>query len=183
MIYADPPWEYGGTQFFNKGTGNTGEAASHYNTMTLSQLRALPVPSIAADNCLLFLWTSSPHLDVAIDLIRHWGFTYATVAFVWDKGAQNTNPGHYTQSQVELCLVAKRGLIPTPRGARDQRQYVLCGRGRHSAKPLEVKQRIGRMFPKQRKIELFAREGFSEDWTHWGVEAKMADNQFNLLTP
>ena len=67
------------------------------------------------------------------------------------------NPGFYTMSQCELCLVFRRGRIPTPRGARNERQLVRAERGPHSAKPEEVRRRIERMFPEQRKIELFAR--------------------------
>ena len=69
------------------------------------------------------------------------------------------NPGFYTLSQCELCLVFKRGKIPRPRGSRNVRQLVSAPRGPHSAKPDEVRRRIGLMFPEQRKIELFARVG------------------------
>ena len=77
----------------------------------------LPVDTIAEPDAVLFLWATSPHLDQAIELGRAWGFAWATVAFVWDK--QRVNPGHYTLSQCELCLVFKRGRIPQPRGRRD----------------------------------------------------------------
>ena len=60
-------------------------------------------------------------------------------------------------SQVELCLIGKRGKIPKPRGARNIRQLVSEMRGKHSAKPAEVRKRIEEMFPEQSKIELFAR--------------------------
>ena len=180
VIYADPPWEYGGTQFYGRD-GKTGEAKSHYNTMSLKQLKELDVPSIAAKDCLLFLWVSSPLMDVALDVAKHWGFTYATVAFCWNKGEMDTNPGHYTQSQIELCLVFKKGKIPANRGERGVRQMITARRGKHSSKPLEAKERIARMFPTHKKIELFARLAFGEDWSHWGNEVKVAENQPLLL--
>ena len=96
------------------------------------------------------------------------GFSWATVAFVWNK--LRTNPGFYTLSQCELCLVFKRGRIPQPRGARNVRQYLEAERGVHSAKPDEVRVRIAEMFPDQSKIELFART-HHPGWHAWGLEA------------
>ena len=122
---------------------------------------------MGADDALLFLWSSSPHLPQALDLLSAWGFAYATVAFVWDK--QRANPGYYTLSQCELCVVGKRGRIPQPRGARNVRQFLSEMRGEHSAKPAEVRRRIEAMFPTQRKLELFARTA-AEGWDCWGNE-------------
>ena len=172
IIYADPPWDYKGQKQHNgKGGKDTGGAVSHYSTMKLPDLKKLNIASICDDDCLLFMWTTSPHLDQAIDLIRAWGFSYATIAFVWDKVA--VNPGFYTMSQCEICLVAKRGKIPKPRGARNIRQFLSIKRQRHSAKPDTVRKRIEAMFPDQRKIELFARES-SEGWDCWGNEVEGA---------
>ena len=174
IIYADPPWDYKGQlQHTGAGGRDSGGALRHYPTVPLEQLCALPVHQIAEDNCLLFMWSSSPHLDQAIDLGKSWGFAWATVAFVWHK--QRTNPGFYTMSQCELCLAFKRGKIPTPRGSRRERQFVDGFvselRGKHSAKPEEVRRRIEAMFPNQSKIELFARRPDIPNWTTWGLEA------------
>lgn len=166
IIYADPPWDYKGQkQHAGKGKGDTGGAASHYATVKLEDLKRLRVDRIAADNCLLFMWATSPHLDQAIELGKAWGFQWATVAFVWDKA--RVNPGFYTMSQCELCLVFKKGSIPKPRGTRNERQYLYSNRDFHSAKPNEIRERIVRMFPTQRRIELFARSKVAE-WDAWG---------------
>lgn len=168
IIYADPPWDYKGQKQHNgKGGKETGGAESHYPTVKLDDLKALPVSSIADKDCLIFMWTSSPHLNQAIDLMTAWGFGYATVAFIWNK--EKPNPGFYTMSECEICLVGKKGKIPSPRGARNVRQFLSEKRSRHSAKPDEVRQRIYKMFPSQSKIELFAREA-NENWDHWGNE-------------
>ena len=169
VLYADPPWDYKG-QLQHNGAGGqeTGGARKHYSTVTLDDLKQLDVPGISADESLLFMWSSSPHLDQAIALGKAWGFAWATVAFVWNK--MKTNPGFYTLSQCELCLVFRRGKIPAPRGARNIRQYVEVERGKHSEKPEEVRKRISAMFPHQAKIELFARNQ-SSGWYSWGVEA------------
>lgn len=172
VLYADPPWDYRG-QLQHNGTGgsDTGGAQRHYATVTLEDLRRLPVQTIAAASSLLFMWSSSPHLEQAIALGKAWDFDWATVAFVWNK--IRTNPGFYTLSQCELCLVFRRGSIPQPRGARNIRQYVESVRGKHSEKPDEVRTRIAAMFPRQRKIELFARDQ-TPGWHAWGLEVNGA---------
>lgn len=170
IIYADPPWNYKGQkQHAGAGKKDTGGAETHYPTVKLEDLKRLKVENIAEDDCLLFMWTSSPHLDQAIELGKSWGFQWATIAFVWDK--QKTNPGFYTLSQCELCLLFKKGKIPQPRGARNIRQFVSVPRTKHSAKPEEVRNRIDAMFPRLTKIELFARKAeISSEWEFWGNE-------------
>jgi N6-adenosine-specific RNA methylase IME4 len=101
--------------------------------------------------------------------MESWGFKYATIAFIWHK--QRTNPGHYTMSECEICLVGKRGTIPTPRGARNVRQFLSKMRGKHSAKPNEIRARIEAMFPTQNKVELFARQNVL-GWDAWGNECE-----------
>ena len=170
IIYADPPWEYNQTQYDtnpNLCSADTGGAAIHYNTLKLKDLKRLDVGAICEPDCLLFMWATSPHLDQAIDLLKAWGFKWATVGFVWNK--QRVNPGFYTMSQCELVLIGKRGRIPKPRGARNIRQFFSQVRGKHSVKPQMVRKRIEAMFPDQTKLELFARQ-HSPGWSVWGNE-------------
>jgi N6-adenosine-specific RNA methylase IME4 len=166
IVYADPPWDYAGRVQHNTQEGNK-SAIHHYPTLTLDALKKLRITDLCEPNCLLFLWTSSPHLPQAIELMIHWGFEYKTVAFVWEK--QRKNPGYYTMSQCELCLVGKRGTIPSPRGSRKECQFFSEMRTLHSKKPDEIRNRIARMFPTQKKVELFARQEY-EGWDSWGNE-------------
>jgi len=168
IIYADPPWDYKGqTQHNGKGGRDTGGALIHYETLKLKELKKLNISEITDENCILFLWATSPHLDQAIELMKAWGFKWATVGFVWDK--VRVNPGFYTMSQCELCLIGKKGKIPTPRGKRNIRQLVKFPREKHSQKPEVVRHRINQMFPNQNKIELFSRRKVP-GWDHWGKE-------------
>ena len=178
IIYADPPWDYGGkTQFdktvirkfnedFKKGIFLS-SASFKYPTLTIEQLKELKVNSISNDDCILFMWTTGPQLANSIELGTAWGFEYKTVAFVWDKMVHN--PGRYTLSQTEFVLLFKRGKIPMPRGARNIKQMVSVHRTGHSEKPKEVIMGITGMFPSQRKIELFARSSY-DGWDNWGLE-------------
>ncbi|MCI8304663.1 MAG: modification methylase [Lawsonibacter sp.] len=178
VIYADPPWDYGGKMQFDKSNlkavniefKNTvfiSAADFKYPTLKLKELIQLDVNSIAADDCILFMWTTGPQFANAIELGRAWGFEYKTVAFVWDK--QVHNPGRYTLSQTEFVLAFKKGRFPSPRGARNIRQLVSFHRGRHSEKPEIVIDGITKMFPTQEKIELFARQNYI-GWDNWGLE-------------
>ena len=115
------------------------------------------------------MWVTNPHLALGIEVGRAWGFEYRTVAFVWDKMVHN--PGQYTLSYCELCLVFKRGRIPKPRGARNIKQLVRIPRGKHSEKPSEIRISIEAMFPTQDKIELFARHK-PNGWDVWGLDVR-----------
>ena len=138
-----------------------------YPTLKKSELMKLPVNEISKDDCILFMWTTNPHLAQAIELGKAWGFEYKTVAFVWDK--MSHNPGRYTLSNCELCLLFKRGRIPRPRGARNVKQLIRSPRKAHSEKPMEVIQGIEKMFPSQERIELFARKKI-KGWSAWGLD-------------
>ena len=178
IIYADPPWDYNGKMQFDK-TSTTKEkidlsrkifissATFKYPTLKIGELMKLPLHKIMKDNCLLFMWTTSPQLENAIELGKAWGFGFKTIAFIWNKMIHN--PGQYTLSNCELCLVFKHGKIPRPRGARNIQQLVSIPRQAHSIKPIEVLDGITAMFPTQKKIELFARRK-SNGWDSWGLD-------------
>lgn len=183
VIYADPPWDYGGKMQYDKSSikaQNIGfekdifisSASFKYPTLTRKELSALNVPSICQENCLLFMWTTGPQMSNSIEVGKAWGFEYKTVAFVWDK--QVHNPGRYTLSQTEFVLAFKKGCFPSPRGARNVKQLISCHRGEHSEKPLAVIEGITEMFPTQDKIELFARKSFC-GWDNWGLEIPSSD--------
>tara|TARA_A100001037_G_scaffold290644_1_gene303773 strand:+ start:343 stop:1053 length:711 start_codon:yes stop_codon:yes gene_type:complete len=183
IIYADPPWHYGGKMQFdrsgmleqNSGWGKNvfiSAASFKYPTIKTNELKLLDVKSIAEDDCLLFMWATNPHLQQAIELGTAWGFDYKTVGFVWNKMVHN--PGQYTVSYCELCLIFKRGKIPQPRGARNVKQLVEVQRGEHSVKPELIAENISKMFPQHRKIELFSRVR-RKGWDAWGLETVHKD--------
>lgn len=180
IIYADPPWDYGGKMQFDRSSSSKdtidlsknifiSSAAFKYPTLKLDELKKLKVPEIAAEDSLLFMWATNPHLDQAIELGKSWGFAYRTVIFVWNKMVHN--PGKYNLSYCELCLLFKRGRIPSPRGARNTKQLINAPRGEHSEKPLEVARNIEAMFPYHKRIELFARAE-QPGWSSWGLDAR-----------
>lgn len=106
IIYADPPWRY--KVYSKKGLGRSAE--SHYPTMELEDIRALPVGTLAADDSVLFLWTTIPLLHDCFSVMRAWGFSYKTVAFVWIKQNRKSDSlfwgmGHWTRANAEFCML------------------------------------------------------------------------------
>jgi len=174
ILYVDPPWHYGSQKQFHGNKETSNGASSIYPTIKTEDLKRWDIESLCEDDCLLFMWSTSPHLAQAIELGQAWGFAYSTVGFVWHK--EKTNPSSYTMSECELCLIFKRGKIPQPRGSRNIRQFLSEKRTSHSTKPNEVMTRITKMFPTQTKLELFSRmESKGADtssWDHWGNEAR-----------
>ncbi len=146
VIYADPP----------------------YSTMTLDDIKALPVP--ATSDCVLFLWATPPMLPQALEVMAAWGFTYVTQV-IWDK---NADDGHdyWFINRHETLLVGKKGKIPTPASGTQQRSMIKAPVGRHSAKPESFYRLIEEYFPNLPKIDLFARGKMRPDWAAWGAGAE-----------
>jgi N6-adenosine-specific RNA methylase IME4 len=146
VIYADPP----------------------YSTMTLDDIKALPVP--ATSDCVQFLWATPPMLPQALEVMAAWGFTYVTQV-IWDK---NADDGHdyWFINRHETLLVGKKGKIPTPASGTQQRSMIKAPVGRHSAKPESFYRLIEEYFPNLPKIDLFARGKMRPDWAAWGAGAE-----------
>ena len=108
IIYADPPWQY--RTYSKKGQGRSAE--SHYPTMGIEDIKALPVGELAAKDCALFMWITFPCLQEALEVLTAWGFSYKTVAFVWVKQNRKSDSlfwgmGYWTRANDELCILAK----------------------------------------------------------------------------
>lgn len=161
VIYADPPWRYEYIETESRAIEN------QYPTMTLDEIKALDLDSIALDDCVLFMWATSPKLAEAFDVLQAWGFEYRTCA-VWDK--QKIGMGYYFRQQHELLLVAVRGQPMTPAPANRPSSVLSFPRGEHSAKPVEVYELIEAMYPELPKLEMFCRSP-RDGWGAWGNQA------------
>lgn len=166
LIYADPPWQY---RIWDL-------ASQHYETMTLEDLKRLPVENLAKKDSVLLMWVTLPNIPQALELMEAWGFEYKTVAFVWIKQNKNNDDffmgrGYYTRSNAELCFLGKRGR-GLKRRSRSVRQLIISRRRRHSEKPDEAYERIDELFGTDiRRIELFARKKM-DGWDVWGNEVE-----------
>lgn len=168
IIYADPPWEY--RTYSKKGKGRSAE--SHYPTMSIEQIKALPVSELAAPDCALFMWITFPCLYEALEVIEAWGFSYKTVAFVWVKQNRKADSlfwgmGYWTRANAELCIMATKG--HPKRESSSVHQIIMSHVEEHSKKPDEARSRIVQLVGDLPRIELFARQS-PEGWDVWGNE-------------
>ena len=191
-IVADPPWDFsrklsaGGTSGFSpvhpSRGGNRG-AANHYSTLTIDELKELPVQAVAAERAHLYLWTTSAFVVEAHELAEAWGFS-PKVLVPWIKtkrqsksavldadgdlyAAVRMGMGLYIRHCAEFILFSVRGKAPTDRN--DALGVVFAPQGKHSEKPNQAYEWIERLSPGPR-LELFARRP-REGYDVWGDES------------
>lgn len=164
VLYVDPPWRYEHVKTESRAIEN------QYPTMSLDEIKALPIDDVAFDDCVMFMWATSPKLAEAFEVLKAWNFSYRTCA-VWDK--QKIGMGYYFRQQHELLLVAVRGEPPAPAPADRPSSVFSYPRGKHSAKPVEVYEVIEAMYPTLPKLELFSRSK-REGWGAWGNQVEAA---------
>ena len=172
IIYADPPWSYRDKR--DKHPRLCGGASAHYNTMTIEEIKNLPINKLADDNCMLFIWVTFPNLQEGLDVIKAWGFTYKTLGFSWIKtNKKNGKPffgiGYYTKSNCEVCLIGVKGkpIVVSNKVS----SVIIAPREEHSKKPDIVRDKIVELCGDLPRIELFARQK-TEGWDVWGNEVE-----------
>lgn len=160
VILADPPWQYDFAE-----TDSRDIDSAHYRTMSLNDLKVLPVP--AAEDAVLFMWTTAPKARDAMALLDAWGFTYKSQA-VWVK--DKIGMGYWWRGRHELLYVATRGSFSPPPPSSRFDSVIEAPRTEHSRKPELVHALIDKMFPDQRKLEMFARRPAGDAWDVWGTD-------------
>lgn len=170
IIYADPPWHY--RVYSKKGAGRSAE--SHYPTMTIEEIQALPVSELADKDCALFMWITFPLLKESLSVLSAWGFKFKTIAFVWIKQNRKSDSqfwgmGYWTRANDEFCVLATKG--KPKRMAKNVHQVIVSHIEEHSKKPDEARRRIVRLMGDLPRIELFARQK-SAGWDVWGNEVE-----------
>jgi N6-adenosine-specific RNA methylase IME4 len=168
-IVADPPW-----QFMNR----TGKVApehrrlSRYGTLTLEEIRTLPIADIAASRSHLYLWVPNALIVEGLEVMRRWGFTYKT-NLVWHKVRRDGGPdgrgvGFYFRNVTELVLFGVRGNLRTARAGRTQVNFIATRKREHSRKPDEFYPLV-EACSYAPYLELFARHSRT-GWSAWGNE-------------
>ncbi|WP_245431322.1 MT-A70 family methyltransferase, partial [Rhodoplanes roseus] len=166
VILADPEWRF---EVWSRDTGLDRAADNHYPTSCTEVIAARDVSSIAADDCVLFLWATIPMLPHALLVMAAWGFDYVSHQ-VWAKDQAGT--GYWFRQAHELVLVGKRGKPPAPAMGANDVSLFRAPRAEHSAKPDRVAEMIERWFPTLPKIELNRRGPARPGWDAWGNEAE-----------
>lgn len=170
LIYADPPWKF--EIYSEKGLERTPD--QHYPTLTDDEIATFSVggrmvTDLAHKDAALLLWCTSSNLKRALWIMEQWGFEFKTSA-VWIK--RRSGLGLVFRVSHELLLYGTRGKMPGPQYQPDS--VFDYPRGRHSAKPIEVREAIEKMYPdfdQQTRLELFARDA-APGWTARGFETQ-----------
>ena len=170
ILVADCPWSYN-----RKSTGGTNKSGSsqHYNIMTnydLAQLYQYIIPIMNKDS-VLFLWTTVPMLEDALDVMEYWGFEYKTM-ITWVK--KNNGLGNYFRGKTEHLLMGVRGKV---KPFRLQAPNLIISEKtlKHSEKPIESYRLIDKCAEQMdhslhkpiNVLELFARDVFVSDNINW----------------
>lgn len=187
-IYADPPWELkagrpfngykveNGKQIFNSIDNRSRNLA--YPTMSVNDIKKLPVQDIIQKDAHLYLWTTNKYLPHAFEVITSWGFNYSTT-LVWAKNPMGGGLGGAFRITTEFLLFAKRGKLPTKNTHigtwfNHKRAYV-NGYPNHSKKPEVFAELIEHISPGP-YLEMFARQ----ERKGWHVFGNEVDNSIIL---
>lgn len=176
LILCDPSWPYKKYANDKIDLNDSKRRITPYRPMSVEQIKALPVGNIAEKDSVLLLWSTGPHNKTALDVIEAWGFKYVTWQYSWLKRNKNIHSfhfgyGHYTGSNTEICLLAKKGKgLPVLR--HDVKQIFDGPVTEHSKKPNVFRQRTVDMFGDVSRIELFARTKV-HGWDVWGDDEKL----------
>ena len=169
-IVADPPWEYPegfATQSRSPGKwkGEIQNKPLPYPSMTLDEIKALPVAEMADDDCRLWLWTTNRYLPDAFDVMAAWGFRYRQT-LTWHKSDGNMG-GSVAPNSAEFLLVGVKG---NPGVVKKWPAAVvkLPQSKKHSKKPEEFRYLIEQSDAGP-YLEMFARRK-RPGWQTWGNE-------------
>ena len=170
-IYADPPWQ------FQNRTGKVApehKRLTRYETMSVEEIKKLPVSSIAESKSHLYLWVPNALLPEGLAVMKAWGFEYKT-NIIWEKVRKDGQPdgrgvGFYFRNVTEILLFGiKGGSNRTLAPARSQVNLIRSIKREHSRKPDEFISLIENCSPGP-YLEMFAR-GDRAGWDMWGNQA------------
>lgn len=170
-VMADPPWR------FQNSTGKVApehKRLNRYSTMTLNDIKNLPVAKVAAPTSHLYLWVPNALLPDGLEVMKAWGFQYKANV-VWHKirkdgGSDGRGVGFYFRNVTEILLFGVRGKnARTLDPGRTQVNMIQTRKREHSRKPDEQYDLIESCSPGQ-YLEMFGR-GVRQGWTVWGNQA------------
>lgn len=169
-VLADPPWR------FQNRTGKVApehKRLGRYSTMSLDEIKALPVSEACAENAHLYLWVPNALLPEGLEVMKAWGFRY-TSNIIWAKRRKDGGPdgrgvGFYFRNVTEILLFGVKGRMRTLGPARSQVNMIETRKREHSRKPDEQYALIESCSPGP-YLELFARYP-QDNWSCWGAEA------------
>jgi N6-adenosine-specific RNA methylase IME4 len=170
-VLVDPPWQYGkwgkasvpprGSKY------NPQDSKMPYKTMSVDEIKKLPIVDISADNCDLYLWTTQKYLPFSFDVLTCWGFKYCQT-LTWCKKPKGTGQGGLYCPTTEFLILGRKGKMPAGKKRIDTTWWEVKRPMRHSQKP-EFFQDIIEKQSDGPRVEIFARRK-RQDWDVWGDE-------------
>lgn len=163
-VTIDPPWDHGITQRLG-GKGRRTTAHGGYPRMTVEEIAAQPVDTLAAPSAHLYLWTTAGALLRGFPrlLLDTWRFEPVTI-LVWHKKGR-IGLGTYYRNSTEFCVFARRGFGTVPECPWPSTWFE-APRGRHSVKPDIFYDAVEQVSPGP-YLEMFARTP-RLGWAHHG---------------
>jgi N6-adenosine-specific RNA methylase IME4 len=168
IIVIDPPWDV--KKLTRKSRPN--QVNMDYPTMSLEQIKALDIKSIAGDKCWIFLWATQKYLFEAKSVLEHWGGHYL-LTMVWEKtfGRSAGMPLFGFRWNGEFVLVGYNKIKPDLwlKGKPLIPAVFSAENIRHSQKPdkfYELIEPLG-----ETRIDIFARKE-RDGWDVWGDEVE-----------
>jgi N6-adenosine-specific RNA methylase IME4 len=152
---------------------------NHYPTQELDEIKALDVPSICADDCVLFLWVPVAFEANGHEIMKAWGFEYVSQQ-VWVK--DQISLGYWFRNRHEILLVGVKGKPVAPALGTQWDSVLEAPAGEHSAKPEAVLEMIEQYYPTVPKIELNRRGPPRPGWSAWGNEAEEEAESWVIVT-
>ena len=160
VMVADPPWPHEARKNDPSQRGKT-----PFPQMSIEQICRCPVASIAAADCVLWLWTTNYHMRQAFAVLDAWGFAERSI-LTWVKDRMGN--GDWLRGQTEHCVLAIRG---KPVIVLSNQTTRLAGSVRaHSQKPVEFYNLVESLCPAPRYADLFSRYCHNEKWDCHGDE-------------
>lgn len=172
-ILADPAWPLKLTGSYLQ-VRKFRAASLVYPTMSVEQIKALPVNELADAGAHLWLWVTNQTLRAGFDVMEAWGFKYhQTITWVKSSGLGNyfiCQTEHILFGYKDRCEFNKARYIP------NIYHWPKAKPGQHSRKPAESYKLIESVSDEPR-IELFARPITPmfpkiDGWDVWGNEVE-----------
>jgi len=152
IIYADPPWDVMRGPDWNS---NKSSNPLPYPTMSIEEIKELPVKEIAAKDAHLYLWTINKYIEQSYEVARKWGFKPSCL-LTWCKPKHGIGIGGTYIQTTEHLLFCRRGILTAQN--RIDSTWFEHKRLKHSQKPQMFRNMIVEISGDLRRIELFARD-------------------------
>jgi len=172
-IVADPPWDgYGNWRSGSDKALVKKLQGVHipmpYKTMTLEQIKAIPVKNITDDNCEIYLWVTQRHLPNGFEVLKAWGFKYCQT-LTWCKKPMGTGQGGIYCPTTEFILLGRKGKMPI-KIRQNTTWFEVKRQKSHSKKP-DFFQDLIETVTDAPRLEMFARRERS-GWDVFGNEVE-----------